>query len=73
MCVCMPVCVCIYVCVHASVCVCVCVHMCAHMFVCVCVCVCVHGYALRIVSTDNVLRFINIFILIIIELLPLNG
>ena len=72
---CMHACVCAYAhacaCVHACVCVCVCVctHVHACMCVCVCVCVCVHAcacvrvYALRIVSTDKTLRFINTLII----------
>ena len=35
--------------------------------VCVCVCVCVCARALRIVSTDTILRFINTAIIIIIR------
>ena len=52
----------------ARVCVCECVRACVHACVCVCVCVCVctrlctRASALRIVSTDKILRFINTFI-----------
>ena len=54
------------------VCVCVCVRACVCACVCVCVCVCVRlcvrsavrAYALRIVSTDKILRFIKTLIVI---------
>ena len=46
-------------CVRA--CVCVCVYEC----VCVCVCVCAGARALRIVSTDNILRFTDTLMIII--------
>ena len=53
------VCVCVfYVC--AGVCV-LCVGVCV-----VCMCLCVHVYALRIVSTDKILYFINTLIIIIV-------
>ena len=40
--------------------------------VCVCVCVCVCARALRIVSTDTILRFINTAIIIIIIIRPVK-
>ena len=56
------------VCMHACV--------CMHAFVCVCVCVCVcvhvgmsrHMYVLRIVSTDEILPFLNAVTVVIISL-----
>ena len=39
------------------------------MCVCVCVCVCMRARALRIVSTDKILRFINALIAIIIVII----
>ena len=48
--------------VCAAACVCACVCVC----VCVRVCVRVCAYALRIVATEKILRFINIFSIIII-------
>ena len=36
-------------------------------------CVCVHGYALRIISTDKILHFMNTLITIIINLIKLGG
>ena len=64
---CTHVCVCVYVCMRECVCVCVCVCACMSVCVCVheCVCVrerasvCVFVYALRTVSTDKILCFIN--------------
>ena len=55
-------CACVHVCVCA--CVCACVHAYAH--VCVCVRACAHAcvYALRTVSTDEIVHFINTFIII---------
>ena len=43
--------------------------VCAGASVNVCVCVCVRLYALRIVSRDNILRFKNTFIIIIITII----
>ena len=71
------VCVCVCVCGRVCVCVCerereresVCVRVCERErereSVCVCVCVCVCARVLRIVSRDKILRFKNIFIIII--------
>ena len=42
---------------------CVCLCVCASVCVCVCVCVCTRMYALRMVSTDKTLRFVNTFII----------
>ena len=50
-------------CAAASVCVCVCV--------CVYVCVCVCAYALRIVSTNKILCYLNTFIITAIILIIL--
>ena len=52
-----------HLCARASVCVCVRGCVCVH----VCVCVCVHVCALRIVSMDKILRFINTLIIIVIH------
>ena len=52
-------CVCARVCVYARVCVCVCARVCVRVYACVRVCV----YALRIDSTDKILRFINILMI----------
>ena len=57
--------VCSCVCVCVCVCVCACVRACVRACVCVCVCVCVYARALSIASTDVILRFINILIMII--------
>ena len=46
---------CVCDCMHA----CMCVHVREHVCVCVCACVCVCVYALRIVSMDKILHFIN--------------
>ena len=50
---------------HVYVCVCVCVCARARVCVCACVCVRVRARALRIASTDKILRFINTLIIII--------
>ena len=54
------------VCAGACVCVCVCVRACVRAYMRMCV------YALRIVSRDNILRFKNIFIIIIIKTVSLQ-
>ena len=71
-------CVCVRARARTYECLCVRVHACAR--VCVCACVraracaraCVRVHALRIVTTDKILRFINILINIIITLSPVN-
>ena len=61
--VCVCVCVCVYTCVCVCVCirVCVCVCVCVCVYVCVCVCVCI--YALRLVSLEKIMRWINTLII----------
>ena len=60
-------CVCVRALVHACVCVwmpvCVRACVCACISACVRVCVCVCVYALRIVSVDKILCFINTLII----------
>ena len=55
------------VCAGACVCACACVRACVCVRVCACVraCVCLCVYALRIVTADTILPFINTLIIII--------
>ena len=57
---------CVCVCVRACVRACSRVRACACVRACVCACVRACVYALRIVSTDKILRFIETFTIIII-------
>ena len=51
---------------------CVCVRACVRACVCVCVCVCVCMDALRIVSTDKILRFTYTLIIVISTLIIIS-
>ena len=62
-CVCVYMCVCVWACVRA--CLCACVRACVRVRVCVCARARARVYALRIVHTDRILRFINSLIIII--------
>ena len=52
-----------HVCAGVSLCVFVCVFVCVYLCVYICVCVFVCVYALRVVSVDTNLRFINTLII----------